>query len=488
MSHKRTARLAVVVFMFLIAPSIINAGLFHKVLRGNISVRNPLLVDVNGDGKADLIGLGPEVWLSNGDGTFQPGQTFGSGGAGPASNAVADINGDGQPDIIVFSACEAPGSCANSVIGVLLGNGDGTFQTAVTYNAGPGGGGRVAVADANGDGKADIVLVSGSHAGTLLGNGDGTFQPLQISDLGMGPLFMTTADVNKDGRADLLLMDTNAWVSLANVDGTFQAAQATHAGALDPAGIAGADVNGDGNPDILFLDSCRNVYACYATGGTVAVQLGNGDGTFQASVRYRTDGFFPSAMAVTDVNADGVPDVLVAQCTRILRDCLGPHDIERGAGRVRVMEGDGIGGFHPVARFSSGGIGESGEIAAGDFTGDGRPDVVVTWGAFGLLIHTGRYPTSETLSSSLNPSVAGEPVTFTATVTSRLGTPTGFVRFMNGVHCLGKVTLIDGVATLTTDKLPVGTLPIIALYEPDVFWKKSATTLTQVVNPTSERN
>jgi FG-GAP-like repeat len=292
MTRKIAARFAIVVFMFLIAPSIMKAALFHKVLRGDISVRDPKLVDVNGDGKADLIGLGPEVWLSNGDGTFQPGQIFGSGGAGPASNAVADVNGDGQPDIIVFSACEAPGNCANSVIGVLLGTGDGTFQTAVTYNAGPGGGGRVAVADANGDGKADIVLVSGSHAGTLLGNGGGTFQPVQISDLGMGPLFMATADVNKDGRADLLLMDTNAWVSLANVDGTFQSALATRAGAVDPAGIAGVDANGDGNPDILFLDSCRNVYACYATGGMLVVQLGNGDGTFQARVATEQRDFF----------------------------------------------------------------------------------------------------------------------------------------------------------------------------------------------------
>src|SRR5712692_6993488 len=136
MLHKSIARLVVVVFLFLIAPSIVNATLYHKVLKGNISVTNPQLIDVNGDGKADLIGLGPEVWLSNGDGTFQPGQVFGSGGAGPVSNAVADVDGDGRPDIIVFNACEAPGNCANSIVGVLLGNGDGTFQAAVPYNAG----------------------------------------------------------------------------------------------------------------------------------------------------------------------------------------------------------------------------------------------------------------------------------------------------------------------------------------------------------------
>jgi len=59
MTRKIAARFAIVVFMFLIAPSIMKAALFHKVLRGDISVRDPKLVDVNGDGKADLIGLGP---------------------------------------------------------------------------------------------------------------------------------------------------------------------------------------------------------------------------------------------------------------------------------------------------------------------------------------------------------------------------------------------------------------------------------------------
>jgi len=485
MSPKIAARLAVVAFMFLIAPSIVNAALYHKVLKGNISVTHPSLVDVNGDGKADLIGLGPVVWLSNGDGTFQPGQAFGSGGAAPLSNPVADVNGDGRPDIVVFNACEAPGNCANAVVGVLLGNGDGTFQTAVPYNVGAGGGGQVVVADANDDGKSDIVF-AGSHVGTLLGNGDGTFQPVQISNVGMQASSLAMADVNKDGSADLLMIDGGgAWVSLANGDGTFQAAQELLPSS-DLVSVAGADANGDGNPDLIVLYSCTNLYVCRSS--LVAVLLGNGDGTFQRPTLYVTYGLFASGMAVTDVNADGTPDVLVVECTIHVRECTGAGGIIKGAGRIRVLAGDGHGGFNFVERYSSGGISSFGEIAVGDFTGDGRPDVVATWGAFGMLIHTGRYPTSETLSSSLNPSVAGQSVTFTATVTAGLGTPTGFVRFMNGVHCLGKVTLIDGVATLTTDNLPVGTLPIIALYEPDSFWGKSEATLTQVVNPPAGPN
>ena len=378
---------------------------------------------MNGDGKADLIGLGPEVWLSNGDGTFQPGQVFGSGGAGLASNAVADVNGDGQPDIIVFSACEAPGNCENSVIGVLFGNGDGTFQPAVTYNAGPGGGGQVAVGDVNGDSRVDIVLTSGFHAGTLLGNGDGSFQPIQISNLGMQASSLAMVDVNKDGSADLLMIDGGgAWVSLSNGDGTFQVAQEPFP-SLDLVSVAGADANGDGNPDLIVLYSCIPPH-CFRS-SQVVVLLGNGDGTFQRPGGYVTYGLYASAMAVADVNADGTPDVLVLECT--VRRCHGAGGVIKGPGRIRILAGDGNGGFQFIQRYSSGGISSFGEIAVGDFTGDGRPDVVATWGAFGELIHTGRYPTSETLSSSLNPSVVGQPVTFTATVTSGLGTPTGFV-------------------------------------------------------------
>jgi len=137
--------------------------------------------------------------------------------------------------------------------------------------------------------------------------------------------------------------------------------------------------------------------------------------------------------------------------------------------------------------FYTGALGGSGGVTVGDVNGDGRPDILETWGIFGILFHVGRYPTSPILSSSLNPSVHGQSVTLTATVSSRLGLPTGFVRFMNGVHCLGKVTMVDGVAVLTTDQLPVGSLPIIALYEPDVLWEKSQATLTQVVDPPSAK-
>jgi hypothetical protein len=174
MSGTKIHRIAVVIAVLVIAPTMVRAAFFHQIRHQDISVAQPILADVNGDGRADLIGSGPTVWFGNVDGTFQPGVSYGSGGQQPLSIAVADVNGDGRSDIIQLSACDSGGNCSNGVVGVLLGNGDGTFQTALVFSAGPNPK-QVAIADANGDGKADIVLIAGSNAGALLGNGNGTF-------------------------------------------------------------------------------------------------------------------------------------------------------------------------------------------------------------------------------------------------------------------------------------------------------------------------
>ena len=67
---------------------------------------------------------------------FAPAVNYGSGGYGADSVAVADVNGDGKPDIVVANACVDSSCATTALVGVLLGNGDGTFQTAVTYGTG----------------------------------------------------------------------------------------------------------------------------------------------------------------------------------------------------------------------------------------------------------------------------------------------------------------------------------------------------------------
>jgi hypothetical protein len=158
------------------------------------------------------------VLLGNGDGTFQPAATYSSGGGSisPFSSllTVADVNGDGKPDLIVENSqcCSVLGG----VLGVLLGNGDGTFQKVVTYKSRAGGNGTsVAVADVNGDRKLDVVATDQCASSNcfnkglvevLLGNGDGALQTAQTYDSGG---FLTNsvaiADVNGNGRPDLVV-------------------------------------------------------------------------------------------------------------------------------------------------------------------------------------------------------------------------------------------------------------------------------------------
>lgn len=133
------------------------------------------------DGGDYLCGTFVDVLLGNGDGTFQPGVAYSTGGFSTSAVAVADVNGDGKPDLLATNECASAGvfGYCNGVgiVGVLLGNGDGTFQTAVTYSSGAPIAFALAVADVNGDGKPDLVVTNcvaqscGTAAGVVTGLG-----------------------------------------------------------------------------------------------------------------------------------------------------------------------------------------------------------------------------------------------------------------------------------------------------------------------------
>ena len=166
-------------------------------------------VDVNQDGHPDLVTVPAcsdrncthgelDVLLNNGDGTFQPPLRF-DAGIFPQGFAVADLNKDGKVDVAVTNDNSAGGT-----VSVLLGNGDGTFGSPVPYPVefGPL---SVAIADFDGDGNPDLAVANATSntVSLLRGNGDGTFQPAQGFRIGENPSDILAADFNGDGLPDL---------------------------------------------------------------------------------------------------------------------------------------------------------------------------------------------------------------------------------------------------------------------------------------------
>jgi hypothetical protein len=508
-----------------------------------------IIADVNGDHKPDLVvanggSNSVGVLLGNGDGTFQPAVVYGSGGMFPVAVAVADVNGDGKPDVVVANEC-ADSNCDGSV-GVLLGNGNGTFQSAVPYSSGGLEALSVAIADVNGDGKPDLLVGTNylvchggqcsptGAVGVLLGNGRGTFQSAVIYDSGgRYPDSLAVADLNADGKLDLVTANSESGtvgVMRGNGDGTFQAAVSYGSGDVGNApSVAVADVNGDGHPDLLLTteymgNNGNNV-------GAVSALLGNGDGTFQPAVEYPSGGYQTLGMAVVDVNGDGKPDVVLANnCNQNGTSCGGP--VNQAGGTVSVLLNnygapptstsvvssvnpadvrwavtytasvtaqsggplkgtvtflDGFATIATVALQDNQASGSTSYTTKGTHlitaTYSGGPNQAAGSAATLTEVILQPHTTKTVVTTSGSPSFVGQPVTFTASVTSTFGPiPNGeLVTFTSGTTTLASVALANGKAAYTTSSLPAKTQTIKATYAGEVTFKSSYGFVTQVV-------
>src|SRR5262249_53530152 len=131
-------------------------------------------------------------------------------GTNPEGLAVGDVSGDGKPDLVVANTY-------SNTVSVLLGNGNGTFQTKVDYGTelNP-----VAVALGDlGNGKMDLVVANNvaNTVSTLFGNGDGTFQSKFDYGVGSSPQSVAIADLTNDGQPDIVTANGNSVSFLRNL-------------------------------------------------------------------------------------------------------------------------------------------------------------------------------------------------------------------------------------------------------------------------------
>jgi uncharacterized protein (TIGR03437 family) len=270
--------------------------------------------DFNRDGNQDLVALLPypetatvlSFFAGKGDGTFQPARSV-SLPDSPADLVSGDFNGDGKLDLAVMSSTQNDGTV--DAVDIYLGNGDGSFQQGKSYPTGLSAN-WILAGDLNNDGTPDLVVTtfgSQTQSGTvsaLLGKGDGTFAPGTPIPLAVrqnegfsGTMFL--ADFNGDGWLDVAVTTNPGFaILLGKGDGTFQAPLTNP---LSAGSIAAGDLNGDGVLDLMVTTGDTGAFPA-------SYLLGNGDGSFQSPVPVGV--LAGPALLIADVNRDGRPDLV----------------------------------------------------------------------------------------------------------------------------------------------------------------------------------
>jgi hypothetical protein len=455
-------------------------------------VGSPQLIDLNGDGKTDLL-CGILVAYGNGDGIFAQAVPVPFLSSGFYTAYAADLNGDGKTDLLAVPTISQTdlGSPIQFAFTVFLNQGGGSFASAGTFPVAPisylSGTGFFPpiVVDLNNDGKPDIISQTLTFGDTqednpqrsvdvLLNNGDGTFgmyMPVTLStppnnDGGPAPYVMGYGDVNGDGKPDLILTLTDtaasvdAMVLLGNGDGTFQPQinlilnAELGVSANQAPSISVEDLSLDGKQDLIF--------------GNGQVELGNGDGTFVLSTplfAYPQSSTPPWAFPLVQMTLPGnlVPSLvyLLPTATPPAVSVFTPQTSSSSALSLTTLAV----GTHTITAQYSGDA---------NYGGDTSAPVTVT---------VTQAVSTTAVTSSANPSLAGQSVTLTAKVTSNGPTPTGNVTFTSGSTTLATVALSGGSAAYTTTSFTkAGTLVITASYSGDANTQASSATLSLVVN------
>ncbi len=411
-----------------------------------VGLLNGKLALVTANQGADSI----SVFLSNGDGTFQPKTDIPVlTGGGPVALATGDFNGDGNIDLAVLNGT------AESV-SILLGDGNGGFAPAtvpVTFSTGHG---PVAILSGifniNNNTHLDLAVVNHSDntVSIFLGDGTGNFTPGPTPSLttGIGPQAIAAADFNNDGLLDLAVVnqtDNTVSIFAGDGNGNFTLVPGTlSATGQAPSGIVtGIFVTGSANQDLAITNQTDN---------TVSILVGNGDGTFQAKTDFPT-GNEPVALITGDFNGDGIPDLITANKTDNTVTVL----IGGGQGNFNVLRLDVPVATGPVA------------LVAADFNGDTRLDLAVaaqTASAVSIIINTAGLSTPSLAVQTPYPGSQYEDIGIKVKATPR-------------VHPGGDVTLELSIEIKSLTGSSLNNIPVITnrSYQQTIRVKEDETTL-----------
>lgn len=409
-------------------------------LASTLSVYAPaglLVADINGDGQPDIAVLGYStvpVFLGNGNGTFTLASSPNAGDS-PYAFAAGDFNRDGYLDLAITNNY-------SNTVQVLLGNGDGTFKQGNSFGTGNNPLGIVA-ADFNGDGMVDLAAVNqmDNTVTVLFGLGDGTFSSGPLLAVPQSPYTLAVGDFNGDGVPDLAIsaLVQAAEIYLGAGDGSFRLASSVSCGAsANGYGIETADFNHDGNTDLVV-------------GGTIFA--GDGSGHFNLLGYVGGNG---SPVSVGDFNGDGSPDLITPVYSNWypyngnVYIALEQSSVATTVDPIRVL---GPGAHQVLASYS----GDSFHVASGSGT------VTMTGAPISITLGTSVYPgTSVGLGTTVQFVAALAP----ATVGSYQ--PTGTISFYDGSALFGTAAIASGQAIFSSNSLAAGTHTITAKYAGDV--------------------